>query len=88
MYSTIFSMLNNASLSAFSITPGAPQNLRPGAILPVRDLTNTMVNGQPNTSQQASPQAQPSSQPGQPFSLPPLPPGQVLPRGSLLNLSV
>ncbi len=88
MYSTIFSMLNNASLSAFSITPGAPQNLRPGAILPVRDLTNSMVNGQPNASQQASPQAQPSSQPGQPFSLPPLPPGQVLPRGSLLNLSV
>ena len=87
MYTTIFSMLNNASLSAFSITPGAPQNLRPGAILPVRDLTNSMVNGQPNTGQQVSPQAQPNP-PGQPFSLPTLPPGQILPRGSLLNLSV
>jgi hypothetical protein len=87
MYSTIFPMLSNASLSGFSVTPAATQNLRPGAILPVRDLTNSMVNGQPNASQQANPQAQPN-QPGQPFSLPNLAPGQTLPRGSLLNLSV
>ncbi len=87
MYTTIFSMLNNASLSAFSVTPGIQQNLRPGAILPVRDVASGMVNSQSNTGQQASPQAQPN-QPGQPFSLPTLPPGQILPRGSLLNLSV
>ncbi len=87
MYGTVLTMLNNASLSAFSVASGIQQNLRPGAILPVRDLTNTMINGQSSSGQQAAPQMTPSTS-GQPFSLPSAQPGQILPRGSLLNLSV
>jgi|UniRef100_A0A8J4HBC8 hypothetical protein len=86
MYATVLTMLSSTSLSAFSVASGVDQAQRSGAVQPVRNLPGLAGNSQPGNA--SSSQASPSGQPNQPFTLPNLTPGQILPRGSLLNLSV
>jgi hypothetical protein len=73
----IFRMLSSTSLSAFSasVAPGRVDG--PAAIRPIRDLTGS------SRASSAAASTAPSAKPG----ITPQP-GQILPRGSLLNLSV
>jgi len=76
---TIVRMISSSSLAVFSQSSAIASAARPSAVRPVRSLTT----GEPASP--ASVQAQPGKAAG---SLPGVVPGRIMPRGSLLDLSV
>lgn len=78
MHLTILAMLSSTSLSAFSANFAASRLNGAGPVRPVRDL-----NGQSRADGSGAPSGSSASKPALLTA-----PGQKLPRGSLLDLSV